>query len=677
MSRADLLELTPEALMALSNVGFVKRAQKDLAAGQYPVITEQDDGCIDAQFADGHRVLFPVGKSLLDANCSCPASGMCRHRVMLVLAYQALKQHVGSVMPQHGAAWSPACFEGEVATLPKPLLARARRMMGEGIVARLCKAGPGDAPASALLPECNVRFFSRNSLAHARCDCIASSPCEHMVLAVWGFVQAERQEPGFQQLTLTLQAVDAEAIGPHSLFTQTKACSLQEAVDTLLLTLWLEGSAQPQARLQSLIATAVWYAEQLQWRWVQESLSEIALLLDALHHRSSRYHPLQLLHAVSELPARLMAARHMENADNPPLPASEILGVGKSSETQLKHLRLLALGGRYWSDDEREGVTLIFVEPDLQAMMVMERQWSAVDSSGDTLSQRRIAGYPVREFAAGQLITNAGKRRANGAFELGGHRRNRSLSPLSADAWQQLGEPLRQPDANSLKRYLNQLEPSFVRPQQLMERLHILPVTTVLDWSWNASLQRLQIVIQSGLKQEQSDNLVTVVQGFEPSSPSAVDVVATALLSPQCGVTEIAGIVHLEAGVLHIEPLALMGRERVWLPYLDRGDLAPFSLDRFAESRHGTDHEPTLCDTEGLLVSWLQQGGRHLGGRGIGELERVIHSLQEKGLFHLAKRLAQALSLLQANEQLQLPTELMVVYQLLRELKGQANSISM
>lgn len=102
--------------------------------------------------------------------------------------------------------------------------------------------------------------------------------------------------------------------------------------------------------------------------------------------RSSRYHPLQLLHAVSELPARLMAARHMENADNPPLPASEILGVGKSSETQLKHLRLLALGGRYWSDDEREGVTLIFVEPDLQAMMVMERQWSAVDSSGDTLS---------------------------------------------------------------------------------------------------------------------------------------------------------------------------------------------------------------------------------------------------------------------------------------------------
>lgn len=62
-----------------------------------------------------------------------------------------------------------------------------------------------------------------------------------MVLAVWGLVQAERQEPGFQQLTLTLQAVDAEANGPHSLFTQTKACSLQEAVDTLLLTLWLEG----------------------------------------------------------------------------------------------------------------------------------------------------------------------------------------------------------------------------------------------------------------------------------------------------------------------------------------------------------------------------------------------------------------------------------------------------
>lgn len=57
--------------MALSNVGFVNRAQKDLAAGQYPVITEQDDGGIDAQLLDGHRVLF---RRQISARCELQLS---------------------------------------------------------------------------------------------------------------------------------------------------------------------------------------------------------------------------------------------------------------------------------------------------------------------------------------------------------------------------------------------------------------------------------------------------------------------------------------------------------------------------------------------------------------------------------------------------------------------------
>ncbi len=96
--RSDLLELTPEALMALSNAGFVKRAQKEVAEGKLPELTERNDGCIDAKFSDGNQVTFPPGKTLRDAACSCPASSMCRHRVTLVLAYQAL--HATGVPPE-------------------------------------------------------------------------------------------------------------------------------------------------------------------------------------------------------------------------------------------------------------------------------------------------------------------------------------------------------------------------------------------------------------------------------------------------------------------------------------------------------------------------------------------------------------------------------------------------
>ena len=42
--RADLLALTPEKVAALANLGLVKRAQKEIAAGQGPRLEEAADG---------------------------------------------------------------------------------------------------------------------------------------------------------------------------------------------------------------------------------------------------------------------------------------------------------------------------------------------------------------------------------------------------------------------------------------------------------------------------------------------------------------------------------------------------------------------------------------------------------------------------------------------------------
>ena len=43
MSRKDLLALTPEAVAALANLGLVKRAQREIAEGNGPVLEETDD----------------------------------------------------------------------------------------------------------------------------------------------------------------------------------------------------------------------------------------------------------------------------------------------------------------------------------------------------------------------------------------------------------------------------------------------------------------------------------------------------------------------------------------------------------------------------------------------------------------------------------------------------------
>ncbi len=72
--RADLLALSPESIAALANLGLVKRAQKEIAAGQGPALEEDDAGVVTGRFADGTVTRLVPGKPLREAPCSCGAA---------------------------------------------------------------------------------------------------------------------------------------------------------------------------------------------------------------------------------------------------------------------------------------------------------------------------------------------------------------------------------------------------------------------------------------------------------------------------------------------------------------------------------------------------------------------------------------------------------------------------
>ncbi|GLY32639.1 hypothetical protein [Kineosporia sp. NBRC 101731] len=85
--RRELLALTPESLAALTNRGLVKRATRDLERSA-PTMEENGQGTLTATYADGVTTTLPAG-GLEAGRCSCGATGVCRHVVMLVLAYAA------------------------------------------------------------------------------------------------------------------------------------------------------------------------------------------------------------------------------------------------------------------------------------------------------------------------------------------------------------------------------------------------------------------------------------------------------------------------------------------------------------------------------------------------------------------------------------------------------------
>src|SRR3954454_11498760 len=89
MPRADLLALTDDDLIALTNRGTVKRAQKELETGAPTCqIAEDGSGGVTVTWSDGITCRFLAGKTVHDAVCSSGGLGISRHVIRSVLAYQ-------------------------------------------------------------------------------------------------------------------------------------------------------------------------------------------------------------------------------------------------------------------------------------------------------------------------------------------------------------------------------------------------------------------------------------------------------------------------------------------------------------------------------------------------------------------------------------------------------------
>ena len=338
--RPELLELTPQALTALSNAGFVKRSLKELENGNVPEISHENSALI-ATFSDGVRTQLANSQALKEAQCSCGASGMCRHRVMLVLSYQRL---CATVQPtEKEEEWDPAIWLEELATLPDATRKRAQALVAKGITIELFCA-PGEIP-SARLPMSDVRFYSRSSIRFARCDCIEGTLCEHVVLAVQAFVEAKAQQAEFNHLIWQMRS--EHVTSSDDPFASEEGQTCRQYVQQLSQALWLGGISQPLIHYEAAFNRALQAAEACNWRWVSESLRQLRASVDAFHTRASHYHAGECLRQLAALNSRLNCAQEMARRDSvgevPPVPWRTVVGSGIAGEAKLDHLRLVSL----------------------------------------------------------------------------------------------------------------------------------------------------------------------------------------------------------------------------------------------------------------------------------------------------------------------------------------------
>jgi hypothetical protein len=110
------------ALATLANAGLVRRAERDIAKGKVAVRRVEGDAAVLG--VDGEEVrIGPGGPS--DAACTCPAAGLCRHRIAAVMLLRDAQQG-----GEQGSAAEPETSPDPQEWLGEITLAAARRFAG-------------------------------------------------------------------------------------------------------------------------------------------------------------------------------------------------------------------------------------------------------------------------------------------------------------------------------------------------------------------------------------------------------------------------------------------------------------------------------------------------------------------------------------------------------------------
>ena len=178
---AALAAADEEYLIGLCNKGTVNRAKKDLAGSDAPEARTEGEE-VEIRLGDAIcRIRAPLGES----TCSCPSSGICRHRIAAILWLK------GQAGPRSGETASPAppAF-AQLRAFPTEKL--VRQLGAKRVNDLLARQAGGDGPTirqggstiAVEFPWQDVTVRLLEPLEHSSCSCHSQSLCIHKAEAL-------------------------------------------------------------------------------------------------------------------------------------------------------------------------------------------------------------------------------------------------------------------------------------------------------------------------------------------------------------------------------------------------------------------------------------------------------------------------------------------------------------
>ncbi|MEV6984170.1 hypothetical protein AB0M95_23350 [Sphaerisporangium sp. NPDC051017] len=604
--RTDLLGLTADSLAALTNRGLVKRAGKEPA----PELRTDPDGTVHGSFSDGLTAILPPGGLDL-ARCTCGATGVCRHVIGVILAYQRLPVEAAP----ESLPWSPGQVTDDelTAKIGARLMAAARRTERTGFTARVRRATSADPVPQVELATATVRFLVPGDLGFVHTDTVAGSRDDVIALAVWAFRVADELHPGVPEVRVDVGG-EAEA-GTGS--------GLERALG-LAGTILREGAAHLGQGLDATIADVQRHLDAARLRWPLLAVGDLAEQLTSYRDRSAHYRPELLASHVAELHARHRAVTRPDATLR-----SSVLGTAEAAETPLRRARLESLGCRIRGLGDQRIAEVYLAHSDSSMVLVLRRQWDG-DDDGAALARRRIATSTLAALATGNLVTESAVRSASRTVRLATGRISKTTVSPSRGDWGELPPSLVVTDFAALSRELDALTLRPIRPRVEAELVRVVAVTRVEAVTYAPGDQRLDAVIV-----DQAGSTATVRATHTGAAPGRLDSLAAVLAGEEGELRFVSGVVGRTAGGVVIEPVGLAAGGRVVVP-----DLQPAGGSGRLMIAEDDRHEPltaALIDTRGLLAEVAHRGLSHLPPTYDARLATAAQRLTVLGLHRIAQ----------------------------------------
>lgn len=199
-------------LIGLCNKGTVNRAKKDLAALDHPEVQAKEDG-VEVRVGDAVCLIkAPLGES----RCSCPSSGICRHRITAILWLR--EQLAGA----EGAPPEEAPRKPDFAQLRAYPTEKLAKQLGiKRLAAALFRHKSGTGPTieetsvvTVEMPWLSATVRLLEPLEHSTCTCHSKSFCLHKAEALlcWQLAQGVADPAALEASAPPEEALDLEQV---------------------------------------------------------------------------------------------------------------------------------------------------------------------------------------------------------------------------------------------------------------------------------------------------------------------------------------------------------------------------------------------------------------------------------------------------------------------------------